>query len=411
MRCCLALALVAPLGAGIGVLQGPPRGPLTAAMALFMGLAALGSWWLTGRRQQLATGIHVLCTAVTLAVVGGCFLSGRAAMAAFMLFVPLSVATLHHRPRRILVDFSLVFGGAALMAAFLEPIDPVLFPALFVMLTLVGLVAYFSSRVNHLNQIDILRANEELRRVNAELAETTRRAEAASEAKSLFLATMSHELRTPLNAVLGYTELVQDCLADDGPLDRQEAHDDLEQARSAARRLLTQVNRVLDLSRLEAGTDVVCVPTALDEVARRAVARHREAGEERGLRLELTVDPGGATEVCTDPDRLARLLDDLIDNAIRFTPAGSVTLHVGGDVDQGVVEVVDTGVGIAPEQIERVFQPFTQADGSFTRQVDGVGLGLTLCRRLAHSMGAELALISEEGVGTTARITLPLSPP
>ena len=410
MACCLALASITPAGAMIGMVQPMPRGAITASMVTAQGAAALLAWWLT-RRGDLATGIHVLCAAVSGAVVAGCFLSGRVAMAAFMLFVPMSLATLHREPQRILVDFAVVFGSALLMAVALPPIDPALFPALFVMLVLVGLIAFFSARVNRLNHLDLQAANAQLKQLNADLGESTRRAEAANEAKSLFLATMSHELRTPLNAVIGYTEMVQDTLADESePLDRADAHADLDHSLRAAQRLLTQVNRILDLSRVEAEEVVHTQPTALAPVLKAAVERHRAAAEAKGLalRAELTESTGAivSDDVSTDAERVHRILDDLLDNAVRFTATGEIVVSLSHTDTAATITVADTGVGIDPAQLERIFLPFTQADGSYTRQVDGVGLGLTLCRRLAQSIGAELTLSSPRR-GTVARLVLP----
>jgi len=409
IRCCAAFALVSPLGLGIGWLQGGDRGQLTAGMSLAAALASLLSLWLT-RSGRLALGIDLLTAAIAAVVVGGCLLSGRAAIASFLLFVPLSVATLHREPRRILLDFAVVFASATTLALTLPPIEPILFPSLFVMLLLVGLVAYFSSRVNHLDHQDLLAGNERLHLLNEQLAEATARAEAANDAKTLFLATMSHELRTPLNAVLGYTEMVIDALGDE-PLDRAQAAADLRQSRVAAQRLLRHVDRLLDLTRLEVADPPTYASVAVDRELERCADRHRQAAEAAGIDLRVECPEGIDPTVYSNAEELARLLDDLVDNAVRFTPSGEVVLALCDAGDEVVaIEVRDTGVGIEAEKLEQVFQPFTQADGSFTRRIDGVGLGLPSCRRVASRLGATLGLDSTPGVGTVARLVLPRGP-
>ena len=227
-------------------------------------------------------------------------------------------------------------------------------------------------------------------------------AEAASRAKSAFLANMSHELRTPMTAVLGFA----DRLLDPGIGDADRA-DAVQTIRRQGRHLLGVINDILDLSKIEAGRmDVellACDPAAVvAEVASALRPRAVEAGLAFDVRF---VGPCPAT-VMTDPTRLRQILTNLLSNALKFTKAGSVrlvtSLAVGDDlVPRLRFAVTDTGIGLTAEQAARLFQPFTQADLSTTRQFGGTGLGLAICRRLAGLLGGSVAVDSEPGVGST----------
>ncbi|MCA9570560.1 MAG: HAMP domain-containing histidine kinase [Myxococcales bacterium] len=223
----------------------------------------------------------------------------------------------------------------------------------------------------------------------------------ASRAKSRFLANMSHELRTPLNAILGYTEMVRDEVED-----REELVQDLDRVRSSADHLLRLVSDVLDLSRIEAG-ELTLHLTVVDVSARlRELRRLLEPARARsGIGLLLDVPPG--LFVRTDPDRLAQIALNLLANALEFTPAGEVCVsarHASGEL---VLEVSDTGIGIAPEDMARIFASFVQVDGSTTREHDGVGLGLALSRELAQRLGGDLTAHSVPGEGSTFTLVLP----
>jgi signal transduction histidine kinase len=225
----------------------------------------------------------------------------------------------------------------------------------------------------------------------------------ASRAKSSFLATMSHELRTPLNAIIGYTELVQDDLGD---LGQPELASDLDKVRDSASHLLRMVSDVLDLSRIEAGELTLSFSDV--EVAGRLRDLERLVATERarsGAQLCFDVAPG--LWIHTDPDRLAQIAINLITNALKFTPEGQVRVRAMRSGAEFVLEVEDTGVGIAPEDLERVFQTFVQVDGSTTRRQDGVGLGLALSKDLAQRLGGTLTARSTQGQGSTFTLRLP----
>ncbi len=228
-------------------------------------------------------------------------------------------------------------------------------------------------------------------------------AEEASRAKSLFLANMSHEIRTPLTAIIGFSEALLDV--------SQSMSERIEAVRTinrAGKHLLGIVNDILDLSKIEAGRlDIERLPVPflplIEEVA--AIARMQAADK----RIDFSIDyafPLPET-VISDPVRLKQILLNIIGNAIKFTERGSVTLRVRYDAParRGSFSVEDTGIGITPEQIARLFQPFTQADATTTRRFGGTGLGLALSRQLAERLGGEIAAESLPGKGSRFTIT------
>ncbi|MEZ5960884.1 MAG: ATP-binding protein [Hyphomonadaceae bacterium] len=232
-------------------------------------------------------------------------------------------------------------------------------------------------------------------------------AEQASEAKSQFLANMSHELRTPLNAIIGYGEMLRE-EAQDGEVADVADHDKI---LGAARHLLKLINEILELSKIEAGKmdigEDYFDPKALASEALEAVAKSAEANGNT-LRFEIV---GAVAPVCSDEFRLNQCLLNLLANAVKFTHNGEICLRMRMDhADDGpwlTFEIVDTGIGITPEQLEKLFAPFTQADESTTRFYGGTGLGLTITRRIARLLGGDVSLVSEPGRGTTASLRLP----
>ena len=244
----------------------------------------------------------------------------------------------------------------------------------------------------HLAEREMLRLKEE--------------AEAASRAKTEFLAVVSHELRTPLNAVIGYGELLSDGIV--GELNEtQRRH--LARITASAGYLLELIDQILSLSRIEAERDEVRMePVALAAFAEEVASLFVPLAARKGLALRVEVSPD-AGEVATDRAKLRQMLLNLLSNAVKFTGHGSVALRVWRDAAAGSVflAVADTGPGIAPEHHDAVFEPFTQVDPSHTRREGGTGLGLTVSRRFCALLGGDLTVESAPGQGATFTVRLP----
>ena len=244
-------------------------------------------------------------------------------------------------------------------------------------------------------------------RLFREIEEKGRQLEAASRHKSEFLANMSHELRTPLNAVLGYAELIQDGIYGEVPAKIQDV---LERIQSNGRHLLGLINDVLDLSKIEAGQlTLQPVDYSMREVVLGVVGATEALASEKKLALELDVSadlPKGRG----DERRITQVLMNLVGNAIKFTEAGRVAIRARVENGHFLVAVSDTGLGIAPEDRERIFEEFQQVDTSSTRRKGGTGLGLAIARRIVELHGGRIWVESTPGQGSTFQFTLPLAP-
>ena len=235
-------------------------------------------------------------------------------------------------------------------------------------------------------------------------------AEAAAAAKSEFLANMSHELRTPLTSILGFSRLIG---TEGGLSDTDRRHLDLIQR--AGETLLTVVNDILDFSKLEAGAVTLdAAPFSTGELIEGVVALLAAQAGEKGLTLSSKVDAD--VRLCGDSPRLRQVLLNLVGNAVKFTDCGSVRVEATTSATDGggailTIEVVDTGVGVDPEHIERLFDRFTQGDGSVSRRFGGTGLGLAISRRLIGLMGGEIGARSDGATGSTFWFRVPLNRP
>lgn len=248
-------------------------------------------------------------------------------------------------------------------------------------------------------------AEEELKSLVGEMRMLASRAEEASRSKAEFLATMGHELRTPLNAVIGFTEMLQsnpDC-----PAEKYEEYLDI--VANSGRHLLSIINDILDMSRLEAGK-MIAEPSFfdLDEVVEECVAFHRRGLEEKGLEVRLACQVG---KVCSDRRMTKQVLLNILSNAVKFTPkAGEVSISASVKGGGFAVIVTDTGVGMTEKELAQAMKPFVQVDRRMSRLYEGTGLGLPLVDKFCQLLGGRMVINTVKWQGTKVTIELPNLP-
>lgn len=253
---------------------------------------------------------------------------------------------------------------------------------------------------------EIKRSQHNLRQLSQRYAEAARLAEAGNNAKSSFLAAMSHEIRTPLNGIVGMVDLLDDQSLTPGQMRR------VETIRVCSEALLTLIDDILDYSKLESGSiDLEAAPFDLSETLQSAMRIVAEQAREKGLELTLSCEP---VIVTGDRARIRQIAINLLANAVKFTPAGAVRVTAAAAAEADgpprlSISVADTGIGIAPEALPRLFQQFTQADSSITRRFGGSGLGLAICQRIARAMGGDIDVASQVGHGSVFKLLVPVA--
>ena len=258
---------------------------------------------------------------------------------------------------------------------------------------------------------DLMEANRELAAATERATDLATKAEEANRSKSDFLANMSHEIRTPMTAILGYAEL----LAQDLQASAEERHDYIRTIQRNGEHLLTIINDILDLSKIESGKMTVeRIPIRLLYLLKDVESLMAGRAAEKRIRLEFAIAPGLPARIVTDPVRLKQILINLVGNAVKFTDLGSVSVQVRETrtpSHQLLIDVVDTGIGMTREQVASLFEAFSQADTSTTRRFGGSGLGLKISKHFAQMMGGQIAVTSEPDCGSTFSLSLPLIVP
>ncbi len=387
-----------------------------ANLWLLEGLAVLStvvaaSWWRHLKRAPLSLGRLELASATTNAlflanVLGYQLIHFEPLKLVYFILMALVFGTSAPSRRVAYPSVAAAIAGLVFMARSApgDLISQYAFPGLAATFAAIGMSTLMRGAV--LRELDARLVSDALNgQLEEKLIENDRlrmEAQAASRAKTEFLATISHEIRTPLNGVLGMAQIMAEEELSPAQSER------LEVVRSSGHTLLAVVNDVLDISKIETGRMEIS-PAAfdLDRFAEAVERLYSGLAQDKGLDLRLEVGPQVRGWRMGDEVRLRQVLGNLISNALKFTDYGAVTVAIGGDDDHLAFAVTDTGIGISPEGRTKVFGKFLQVDGSSTRRVGGSGLGLAICKDLLSLMGGEISFETELGAGSQFMFNVP----
>ncbi len=267
-------------------------------------------------------------------------------------------------------------------------------------------IKFFTNRLLEDEKKKIRLDNYELeRRVKektAELLDAKEKAEKSDKLKSIFLAQMSHEIRTPINAMLSLASLIKDDLQDKVDEETKISFDLIGRA---GMRIIRTIDLLLNLSEIQAGTYEV-IPGRIDlyaDILGRVIVNFKKQAKDKGLKFELDIDTTD-TEIIADAYTVEQIFTQLVENALKYTDEGTITIRIYREAEKLVVEVKDTGIGIAKEYLSELFEPFTQEEMGYTRKYEGNGIGLALVKKYCDLNGAEIEVESEKGNGSLFRV-------
>lgn len=322
----------------------------------------------------------------------------------------------------VVCTINIALFGVIPMKKYLLEIMPVVFPLSFI-LSLIFALILRDFQLERKHSLELKYANhllhkqtEELSKAQAELEERAQQIALASQYKSEFLANMSHELRTPLNSIINLAQMISENENANGNSDGDDSPNYGLIIYKSGQDLLQLINDILDLSKVEAGLlEVVREEVVIEEIAQKVKMQFEHTAHQKGLQLEVRIEPGLPCVILSDPGRIGQILRNLLSNAVKFTHEGQVKLEIRrastDDVPEGdwiVFAVTDTGIGISEEKHAAIFEPFRQADGSISRKYGGTGLGLPISKDLAGLLGGFIRLQSKRDLGSTFSLYLPL---
>jgi signal transduction histidine kinase len=386
---------------------------------VYMLIFCVATAYALSRGRIVAAGtFHIVTWLVGASVIA--ILAGRnGEILGFLIALPIfmlaALVTALVLPRNMILPVSLV--GAALFSvirvglelggAKLQGIDPIQIALNAFVLLLAGGAFLNRLRVEFDNRLEAMRESVRQTEVARQQAETDRlRAEKADKAKSQFLANMSHELRTPLNAIIGYDEAMLSGMLGEFSPDQSKV---LGHIQHNSRRLLTLIDDVLDLAKIESGAlQFYLAPVSPHKIITDVIESTRSLALRQNIELVETFADSVPEIVLSDAKKLQQILTNLISNAIKFTSQGGVTVEVTGvDNQDWQVRVRDTGIGMPPDALSYIFEPFRQVDGADTRRYKGTGLGLSITKHLVDGLGGTISVETELGKGSTFTVRLP----